>query len=195
MEILRFYLDLGFWHVIDWDGLDHLYFIVSLALPFGFKESKKLLLLITIFTLGHTFSLAANFYGNLFLHSYWIELLIPITIAITIAISTASLLLPKRYIIVSKEGFLLPLVTLFFGIIHGLGFGRYFSMLTLEEAVGFSLFSFALGVELAQGVIVIGTLCLSFLVLKIINVPKAVWEIAIGSLILALALAMIFERI
>lgn len=191
MEILRFYLDLGFWHVVDWDGLDHLYFIVSLALPFGFKESRKLLLLITIFTLGHTFSLAANFYGNLFLHSYWIELLIPITIAI----STASLLLPKRYIIVSKEGFLLPLVTLFFGIIHGLGFGRYFSMLTLEEAVGFSLFSFALGVELAQGVIVIGTLCLSFLVLKIINVPKAVWEIAIGSLILALALAMIFERI
>ncbi len=191
MEILRFYLDLGFWHVIDWDGLDHLYFIVSLALPFGFKESRKLLLLITIFTLGHTFSLAANFYGNLFLHSYWIELLIPITIAI----STASLLLPKRYIIVSKEGFLLPLVTLFFGIIHGLGFGRYFSMLTLEEAVGFSLFSFALGVELAQGVIVIGTLCLSFLVLKIINIPKAVWEIAIGSLILVLALAMIFERI
>ena len=191
MEILRFYLDLGFWHVIDWDGLDHLYFIVSLALPFGFKESRKLLLLITIFTLGHTFSLAANFYGNLFLHSYWIELLIPITIAI----STASLLLPKRYIIVSKEGFLLPLVTLFFGIIHGLGFGRYFSMLTLEEAVGFSLFSFALGVELAQGVLVIGTLCLSFLVLKIINIPKAVWEIAIGSLILVLALAMIFERI
>jgi len=191
MEILRFYLDLGFWHVIDWDGLDHLYFIVSLALPFGFKESKKLLLLITIFTLGHTFSLAANFYGNLFLHSYWIELLIPITIAI----NTASLLLPKRYIILSKEGFLLPLVTLFFGIIHGLGFGRYFSMLTLEEAVGFSLFSFALGVELAQGVIVIGTLCLSFLVLKIINIPKTVWEIAIGSLILALALAMIFERI
>ena len=191
MEIPRFYLDLGFWHVIDWDGLDHLYFIVSLALPFGFKESRKLLLLITIFTLGHTFSLAANFYGNLFLHSYWIELLIPITIAI----STASLLLPKRYIIVTKEGFLLPLVTLFFGFIHGLGFGRYFSMLTLEEAVGFSLFSFALGVELAQGVIVIGTLCLSFLVLKIINVPKAVCEIAIGSLILALALAMIFERI
>ena len=191
MEILRFYLDLGFWHVIDWDGLDHLYFIVSLALPFGFKESRKLLLLITIFTLGHTFSLAANFYGNLFLHSYWIELLIPITIAI----STASLLLPKRYIIVSKEGFLLPLVTLFFGIIHGLGFGRYFSMLTLEEAVGFSLFSFALGVELAQGVIVIGTLCLSFLVLKIINISKTVWEIAIGSLILVLALAMIFERI
>ena len=191
MEILRFYLDLGFWHVVDWDGLDHLYFIVSLALPFGFKESRKLLLLITIFTLGHTFSLAANFYGNLFLHSYWIELLIPITIAI----STASLLLPKRYIIVTKEGFLLPLVTLFFGIIHGLGFGRYFSMLTLEEAVGFSLFSFALGVELAQGVLVIGTLCLSFLVLKIINIPKAVWEIAIGSLILVLALAMIFERI
>ena len=191
MEILRFYLDLGFWHVIDWDGLDHLYFIVSLALPFGFKESRKLLLLITIFTLGHTFSLAANFYGNLFLHSYWIELLIPITIAI----STASLLLPKRYIIVSKEGFLLPLVTLFFGIIHGLGFGRYFSMLTLEEAVGFSLFSFALGVELAQGVLVIGTLCLSFLFLKIINISKTVWEIAIGSLILVLALAMIFERI
>ena len=57
IEALWFYLKLGFWHVIDKQGLDHLYFIVTLAIPFTFKQSKKLLLWVTVFTIGHTISL------------------------------------------------------------------------------------------------------------------------------------------
>ncbi len=191
MDTLWFYFDLGFWHVIDWEGLDHLYFIVSLAMPFGFKESRKLLLWVTLFTLGHTLSLVGNFYGDFSFSSYWIELLIPITIAI----SAASLLLPQKLNGASKKGLFFPMVTLVFGIVHVIGFGRYFSMLIPEDAVGLSLFSFALGVEFAQAVIVIGVLCLSFLVLKIPKISKTLWEIAVGSFIFILAIAMIFERI
>jgi hypothetical protein len=43
IEALWFYLKLGFWHVIDKQGLDHLYFIVTLAIPFTFKQSKKII--------------------------------------------------------------------------------------------------------------------------------------------------------
>ena len=191
MDTLWFYLDLGFWHVIDWKGLDHLYFIVSLAMPFGFKESRRLLLWVTLFTLGHTFSLVGNFYIDFSFSSYWIELLIPITIAI----SAASLLLPKKLGKASKEGLFFPIFTLVFGIVHGLGFGRYFSMLIPKDAIGLSLFSFAIGVEFAQAAIVIGVLCLSYLVLKIPKMSKTLWEIAVGSFIFILAIAMIFERI
>ena len=62
METFWFYQNIGFWHVIDWEGLDHLYFIITLAMPFSFRESRKLLLWVTLFTLGHTLSLVGNFY-------------------------------------------------------------------------------------------------------------------------------------
>ena len=90
MDTLWFYSDLGFWHVIDWQGLDHFYFIVTLALPFTFKQGKKLLLWVTLFTLGHTLSLVGNFYAEIQFSSYWIELLL---IPITIGLSSIPLLL------------------------------------------------------------------------------------------------------
>jgi lipoprotein signal peptidase len=82
-----------------------------------------------------------------------------------------------------------------FGVIHGLGFGRYFKMLIPEDEVGFSLFSFALGVELAQIAIVIAVLLLSFIVVQILRQSKSKWEFLVGALILSQALGMIFERI
>jgi hypothetical protein len=191
MEIFWFYQSLGFWHVMDWNGLDHLYFIITLAMPFGFKEGRKLLFWVTLFTLGHTLSLIGNFYLDFSFSSYWIELLIPITIAI----SAALLLVPEKYNQVSKEQLFFPVVTLIFGVIHGLGFGRYFNMLIPQDAVGLSLFSFALGVEFAQTAIVIGVLCVSFLFLKVPRMTKTIWKFIIGSIIFILALGMIFDRI
>ena len=91
MDTLWFYIDLGFWHVLDLAGLDHLFFIITLATPFGFKQSKKLIWWVTLFTLGHTLSLIGNFYVAFHFSFYWIELLIPMTIAL----SAASLLYNK----------------------------------------------------------------------------------------------------
>ena len=82
IEFLWFYTKLGFWHVVDWEGLDHFYFIITMAIPFTFVQWRKLLWWVTIFTIGHTLSLIGNFYLKIPFSSYWIELLIPITIAI-----------------------------------------------------------------------------------------------------------------
>ena len=76
MDTFKFYTDLGFWHVIDLEGLDHLFFITTLALPFAFSKSRKLLWWVTLFTLGHTLSLMCNVYTEIKFSSYWIELLI-----------------------------------------------------------------------------------------------------------------------
>jgi hypothetical protein len=191
METLWFYIDLGFWHVMDWAGLDHLYFILTLAVPFEVKQSKKLIWWVTLFTLGHTLSLVGNFYAALAFSSYWIELLIPITIAL----SASSLLFYNYPFFKNKNSIFFPVVTVLFGIIHGLGFGRYFSMLIPEEAVGLSLFSFAVGVELAQICIVFGVLILNYLVLTSLKKSKQKWEFLVGAMVLSQALVMIFERI
>lgn len=191
IETLWFYTNLGFWHVIDLKGLDHFYFIVTLALPFNFKEGGKLLWWVTLFTIGHTLSLIGNFYADFSFSSYWIEILIPLTIAL----SVISIFFLKRKNSIFKKETIFPIMTLFFGIIHGLGFGRYFKMLILENAVTSSLFSFALGIELAQLTIVISVLFISWLVLKISKHFKKKWEFLVGSLILLAAFKMILERI
>ena len=190
IEFLWFYTKLGFWHVVDWEGLDHFYFIITMAIPFTFVQWRKLLWWVTIFTIGHTLSLIGNFYLKIPFSSYWIELLIPITIAI----NSIFLFYPSQNNF-SKRKFLYPLLTGIFGTIHGLGFGRYFKMLIPEKDVSISLFSFALGVELAQVLIVILVLILSFIVLKILKQSKNKWEFLIGAMILSQALFMILNRI
>ena len=190
IEFLWFYTKLGFWHVVDWEGLDHFYFIITMAIPFTFMQWRKLLWWVTIFTIGHALSLIGNFYLKIPFSSYWIELLIPITIAI----NSIFLFYPSQNNF-SKRKFLYPLLTGVFGIIHGLGFGGYFKMLIPEKDVSISLFSFALGVELAQVLIVILVLILSFIVLKILKQSKNKWEFLVGAMILSQALFMILNRI
>ena len=86
METFNFYFSLGFQHVTDFNGLDHFYFIIALALPFGFKQAQKLLWWVTLFTLGHSLSLIGNYYASVAFSAYWIELLIPV-ISIVFVIS------------------------------------------------------------------------------------------------------------
>ncbi len=191
IELLWFYLKLGFWHVIDIEGLDHFYFIITLAIPFTFRQGKKLLWWVTLFTLGHTISLIGNFYANIPVSSYWVELLIPITIAL----NSLSLIVIKMQNGLTNKGYFLSTTTVIFGIIHGLGFGRYFKMLISEDNVSFSLFSFALGVELAQISIVIIVLLTNLLVVNIFKQDKNRWQLLIGALIISQAISMILERI
>ena len=191
METLWFYLKLGFWHVIDWEGLDHFYFIITLAMPFAFYQGKKLLWWVTLFTLGHTLSLVGNFYAGITFSAYWIELLIPITIGL----NAITLFFPSQHDKMLSKSFFFPFITLVFGVIHGLGFGRYFTMLIPQDAVTLSLFSFALGVEAAQIAIVLGVLILSYIITHQFRQSKKKWEFLVGAMILSQALGMIFERI
>ena len=83
MDQFWFYFTIGFNHVLDINGLDHFYFLIALSLPLTFKEIRKLIWWVTLFTIGHTFSLF-QFYKNIDKQSEsWIEFLIPITIILT----------------------------------------------------------------------------------------------------------------
>lgn len=186
MDTVQFYLILGFQHVTDLNGLDHLYFIAALSLPFGFKDWKKLLWWVTLFTLGHSLSLIGNYYAGYEFSSYWIELFIPITIAL----GCLPLLLQKSM----QANKFSSVLTFFFGLIHGLGFGRFFAMMVDSSAAVSSLFSFALGVELAQLTIVLAVVILNFLWFKNERYLK-LWRLSLGGVIFLLALTMIVERI
>jgi hypothetical protein len=70
-------IKMGFQHVWDWQSYDHLLFLAALCLPFAATQWKKLLVLVTVFTLGHSLSLILATYGVVRVNLTWIEFLIP----------------------------------------------------------------------------------------------------------------------
>ena len=80
MEEIRIFIELGLNHVLDWQAYDHVLFLVVLTVFYNFKDWKKLLWLITSFTIGHTLSLALSAYDIVYISMKVVEFLIPLTI-------------------------------------------------------------------------------------------------------------------
>ena len=73
------------------------------------------------------------------------------------------------------------MVSLFFGIIHGFGFGNYFNQVSFpDDSKMEPLISFAIGVELAQLIIVSVILIINYLVVNLLNQQQSKY-INIGS--------------
>jgi hypothetical protein len=184
METFWFYFDLGFDHVLDIGGLDHFYFLVALSLPFAFKNWRRLLLWVSLFTLGHSLSLLVTHFEWLKIDATWVEFLIPITICIT----CLSILVQKKHS--HLKGVWINLITLFFGLIHGFGFGRYFKMIASEGEAILGLLEFALGVEFAQILIVIFVLFMNWIALGLLKIQALKWQLIIASMVLSQAILM-----
>ena len=189
MENFWFYFKLGFYHVLDPGGLDHFYFLIALTLPFLFSKWRRLLLWVTIFTIGHTISLLASHFKLILFDGNWIEFLIPITIGIT----CLSVLFKEKKI--SLKSIWISSITLFFGIIHGFGFGRYFRMISInDENAVLSLLKFALGVEAAQIIIVVSMLLINFFAIVILGFKTQKWELIVAAMVLSQSFSMAFEN-
>ena len=184
MEKFLFYFDLGFDHVLDIAGLDHFYFLVALSLPFTFRNWRKLLLWVSVFTLGHSLSLLVTHFDWIKIDATLVEFLIPLTICIT----CLSILFQKQHS--HLQGNWIYMITLFFGLVHGFGFGRYFKMIASEGDAILGLLEFALGVEFAQIFIVIFVLLINWLVITFLKIQSLKWKWVVASMVLSQALLM-----
>jgi hypothetical protein len=191
MDDLGIYIHLGFRHIIDWSGSDHILFIVVLALRYMWSDWKRLLLLVTAFTIGHSITLAMSTLDWVHFPSLVIEVLIPITILLT-ALSNLTV---KDFVFTHKYP-IIYFLALFFGLIHGLGFSYYLkSLLGNESSILGPLFSFNIGLELGQLLIVSIILIISFIFVSVWKVAR-IRYIQIGSgVAIAFALKMVLDRI
>ncbi len=183
-------VELGFSHVWDWQGYDHLLFLAAICLPFSARQWKSLLWLITYFTIGHSLSLILASLEVVEVSSILIEFLIPVSIA-----ATAVYNMIRAKAVRVRNNQLMMWVTLFFGLVHGFGFAGYFELIRdLEQPLWSSLFFFAFGIEVAQ--IVLGTLMLllSFLVLNVFDRNRRDWILVVSSVIIGILLPIIIER-
>ena len=191
MDELGIYLHLGFRHIIDWGGSDHILFVMALTLRYIWSDWKKLLVLVTAFTIGHSITLAISTLNWVNFPTTLIEILIPITILLT-ALSNFWV---QDFEFKAKYP-LIYFLALFFGLIHGLGFSYYLkSLLGKEESIFGPLFSFNLGLEVGQLLIVGIILIISIIFVSALKVPRKRY-LQIGSgLAIAFALNMILDRV
>lgn len=188
MGQLGFYLELGFNHVLDLKALDHLLFLIVLTLPFSYVRWKDLLITVSIFTIGHTISLILVYFEWIPGSTSWVEFLIALSIGV---VATRNLMIDKKFKQPQKRKGFLNIVTLIFGIIHGLGFGGYFRQVVATDQSVISLVGFAFGIEASQILIVGLILGLNFLVYRILKIREHIW-ILIGS---GLVLIPVFRMI
>jgi len=191
MEELKLFFELGLTHVLDINGYDHVLFLIVLAAPYLFSNWKKVLFLVTVFTVGHSISLILSSYSFVSVNSSLVEFIIPVTIAVTALFNIFS----SGKIIGNTKIGLVFFVTLFFGIIHGLGFSSYFKMIVGNTDYKFiPLIEFALGVEVAQIIIVIIVLVLASVAQSILSISKRDWVLVISSITLGLVIPMLLSR-
>ncbi len=191
MENFFFFIQQGFYHVLDFSALDHVLFFIALTITFSFKDWKKALWVITLFTFGHSFTFGLAAYNYLAITIDLVEFLIPITILIP--------LLLNSYFAIKKEAISVNNWSLcfafFFGLIHGLGFSSYFKMLLdIDDNKLVPLLKFALGIEFAQIVIVFLVLLLGYIFHNVLDFKKRYWVIGVSFLLIIRIIPMLITR-
>jgi hypothetical protein len=177
-EFLTF-LQLGYQHIADLSAFDHLLFIMTLCAVYQLAEWKKILILITAFTIGHSLTLVLAGFNILRVHSEWVEFLIPVTILLTALHNVGSKKAEGGTFSrkVSTNYFL----ALFFGLIHGMGFANFFRSLMGEAgSIALPLFSFNVGIELGQILIVSLFFGFLFLLKRIFSFEHHSWNVFIS---------------
>jgi hypothetical protein len=192
-------------HILDWNGYDHILYVMALCVLFSVKEWNKVLILVTAFTIGHSLTLAVSALNIFTMKQGIIEVLIPITILFTCIVNLYYKRFnsppvvghgahranrnPKNY----TFNYALALI---FGFIHGMGFSYLLrSMLGKEESVVFPLLSFNLGLELGQLIIVAVMLLFSVFLTRFTRIKKADYVFFISSAIFGIAFLLFVQRL
>jgi len=189
MQDFTFYFQLGTEHILTPDAIDHILFVTALCLRYLWKDWKKVVVLVTAFTIGHSLTLALSAMNYIHVNAKWIEFFIPLTIAAT----CVNNIVQHN----TEQKTRLPLIyffALFFGLIHGLAFAGQFLSLEGKEGLIAHLLAFNLGIEAAQLLIVLVVLLLSFLAVQIIKLPRLLWLRGASALILIISLFWAFKR-
>ncbi|HVI47615.1 MAG TPA: HupE/UreJ family protein [Chitinophaga sp.] len=184
------YFQLGWQHIINWEGYDHILFVIALSAIYLLREWKKVLILVTAFTIGHSVTLALSVLNIVHISSSLVEFLIPVTICITALSNVVRKNEEPQHLQLNY------FYALFFGLIHGLGFSNYLkSLLGSEVNIVGPLLGFNLGLEFGQILIVMTVMFLSWIFVKIGRIGRRDWNMFLSSATFGIAFLMVIQGI
>lgn len=190
MQQFPFYLQLGFQHISDLAGFDHILFLVALCAVYRIEQWKNIVILVTAFTVGHSVTLILASSGTLVIPSDVIEFLIPTTILLTALHNVFSRPASERPAKMGRN----YAMALFFGFIHGMGFSNYFRALLMNDSsILVPLFGFNVGIELGQLMVVAVIVGIAFVFLNLIGVRHRDWNVFVSGAAAGMSLMLMVE--
>ena len=193
MHSVAMYINLGFRHISDMAGYDHILFLLALCAVYSIDQWRRLVVLVTAFTVGHSITLALSSFGWVVIPSHIIEFLIPVTILITAIRNVA---VPASDQSTDVQGNMTGryLVALCFGFIHGMGFSNYFRALMMDSSsITIPLLGFNLGIEIGQLLVVSIIVIVASLVVKFAQVKHRDWNLFISGAAAGISIVLMNE--
>ncbi len=191
MGEFRLYFELGMEHILDPRGYDHIMFVIALCTVFVFGDWKKVLILVTAFTIGHSITLGLATLNVIRVNTALIEFLIPVTILLTAVSNIFSRTNTIRRSKIQTN----YILALFFGFIHGMGFSNYLrALLGKDESIFTQLFAFNIGLEAGQIIVVSFFLLITFIFIDIFRISRRDWRLVISSAIIGIAFTMMADN-
>ncbi|NQZ75901.1 MAG: HupE/UreJ family protein [Ekhidna sp.] len=191
MHPFPFYLQLGFEHISNLAGYDHILFLVALCAVYKLEQWKKILILVTAFTIGHSVTLVLASFGSIAIPSSIIKFLIPTTIFLTGIHNVVS----SQPNLESSKMWRSYLMALFFGFIHGMDFSNYFrALLMSDSSIMVPLLGFNIGIELGQLLVVFFIVSIAFILLNVVRVKHREWNLFISGAAVGMSLISMFEN-
>ena len=196
MEEFLIYLSLGFHHIADPQACDHLLFIVTLCAAYPLLAWRQILVLVTAFTIGHSLTLALAALDLVKIPAEWIEMLIPVTIFLTSMLNIGGAESPANFRTFSIKTAPRYFLALFFGLIHGLGFSNFFRSLMGEAGtIIWPLFSFNIGIELGQILILVFFFFLFWGISKLKPIQHRDWNLFVSGAGAGGAILLLLEQL
>ncbi|MBB5638581.1 hypothetical protein HDE68_004513 [Pedobacter cryoconitis] len=191
MQDFALYFELGWQHILNWKAYDHILFVIVLCAAYTLTDWKRMLLLVTTFTVGHSITLALSILKVITVKTDLIEFLIPVTILVTAASNIMSGKSSRP-----KGVQLKYILALFFGLIHGLlGFSNYLNSLRGKSTnIAAEIFAFNIGLEFGQILIVTGILLIFFILINIFKVKRWNWNFFLSSAVFGISFMMAAGR-
>lgn len=192
MSQFQLYFIEGKNHILDYQfGYDHILFVIALCALYVMRDWKKVLILVTAFTIAHSLTLALVALNVITVSEELVEFLIPLTIFVT----AFSNLFKSEDSVNDKKMQMNYAYALFFGLIHGLGFSNYFrAILGRDSSIISQLFAFNIGLEFGQIIIVAVFLSASFILVDLVGVSRRDWKMVISSAVAGIALILMKEK-
>ena len=172
---------MGWHHIISISAYDHLSFVVTLCALFSIGEWKKVLTLVTAFTIGHSITLALSTLNYLPISAKLVEILIPLTIIYTVIRNVLHKESTKHQAVFDKRIISYYITALLFGFIHGMGFASSFRLMVgSTSGIVTQLFAFNCGLELGQMAIVLVMLSMLFICTKYLHIKQREWNLFVS---------------
>ena len=189
MSTFILYLKLGYRHILDLYGIEHMLFIIALMAIYLLRDWKRVLFVFLFYVIGHSISLNLAVFRIFRPDPEIISSLVPVTIFIAAA----------GNLFKGEKSSFAPRPTKFFlaaifGLIQGFGLAYYFTgIISTNRRMTIPLIAYNIGIELAYLLVIFIYLMISWIFVNNFGVSKRVWYLVISSAIAGIALTFMYE--